>query len=170
MTELVSERLVLRPHQLADLDECAAMWADPVVTKHIAAGAPFSSSEVWARLLRYAGHWSLKGFGFYAVRERATGSFVGDVGLMDFHREIEPALEAPECGWVLASAAHGKGYATEAVGAVLAWADGRFARTTCIIEPGNDASIRVAAKVGFHEIGSALLGGKSVRVFERHRK
>ncbi len=170
MIELATERLVMRPHQLTDFDDCAAMWADPEVTKHVAAGARFSASDVWARLLRYAGHWSLMGFGFWAVRERASGAFVGDVGMMEFRRDIEPALSAPECGWVLAASAHGKGYATEAVHAAIEWADGRFPRTTCIIDPGNAASIRVADKVGFRETGSATLAGSSVRVFERERR
>ncbi len=167
MIELVTERLVMRPHSLADFDDCAAMWGDPVVTRHIAAGTRSTPGEVWARLCRYAGHWSLMGFGFWAVRERATGAFVGDVGLMDFRRDIEPALEVPECGWVLAAWAHGKGYATEAVVAAVAWAEAQFPRTSCIIDPGNDASIRVAIKVGFRETGSALLGGKRVIVYQR---
>jgi RimJ/RimL family protein N-acetyltransferase len=169
MIELATERLVMRPHQLTDFNECAAMWADPEVTRYIAAGARFSASDVWSRLLRYAGHWSLMGFGFWAVRERATGAFVGDVGMMDFQRAIEPALRAPECGWVLAAWAHGKGYATEAVRATVEWADTRFPLTTCIIDPGNEPSIRVAIKVGFRETGSAIIVGERVRVFERER-
>src|SRR6185437_10331372 len=109
--EITSDRLVLRPHSLADVDECAAMWADPDVTKHIG-GRPFTSEETWARVLRYAGHWQLLGFGYFAVRERASGKFVGDVGLADFRRAITPELVLPEAGWALATSAHGKGYAT----------------------------------------------------------
>lgn len=168
VTELQTERLTLRPHGLADFEECAAMWGDPVVTRHIG-GVPFGRSEVWARLLRYAGHWTLQGFGFWAVRERASGGFVGDVGFMEFRRDLEPALEYPECGWALAAAAHGKGYATEAVRAVTAWADTRFPRTTCIIDPGNEASIRVAGKCGYLEVRHAMLASTPVLVFERAR-
>ncbi|MEO7093194.1 MAG: GNAT family N-acetyltransferase, partial [Polyangiales bacterium] len=80
-----------------------------------------------------------------------------------------PQLDAPECGWVLASTAHGKGYATEAVAAVTAWADARFARTTCIIDPDNDPSLRVAAKTGFLAVRDSELGGNPVIVFERAR-
>ncbi len=145
------------------------MWTDPSVTRHIAGGARITEGDVWARLLRYVGHWTLQGFGFFAVRERATGVFVGDVGVMDFHREMDPPLGAPECGWVLAAAAHGKGYATEAVTAVTAWADPRFPRTTCIIDLDNEPSIRVAAKCGFVAIRESVLTGVTVRVFERPR-
>jgi RimJ/RimL family protein N-acetyltransferase len=57
----------------------------------------------------------------------------------------------PELGWALASRFHGKGYATEAVRAVVAWGDVRFGptRTVCLIGAENLASIRVAQKCGY---------------------
>jgi RimJ/RimL family protein N-acetyltransferase len=167
--ELQTDRLILRPHVLADFAELAAMWNDPVVTRHILRGARVTEGDIWSRLLRYVGHWTLQGYGFFAVRERTTGAFVGDVGFMDFRREMQPALVAPECGWVLAASAHGRGYATEAVSAVTAWADARFPLTTCIIDPDNTASIRVAAKCGFVAVRDAELAGDPVHVFERPR-
>lgn len=53
----------------------------------------------------------------------------------------------------LATWAHGKGYATEALAAALAWLDGqqRFERSVCVIAPTNVASIRVAEKAGYGE-------------------
>ncbi|HEY0776819.1 MAG TPA: GNAT family N-acetyltransferase, partial [Gemmatirosa sp.] len=120
---LDTARLTLRGHVPADVAECAAMWADPLVTRHIG-GRPSSEEEVWARVLRYAGLWALLGFGYWVVRERASGRFVGEVGLADFRRDVTPPLGgAPEVGWVLAPWAHGRGFATEAVRAALAWAD-----------------------------------------------
>src|SRR6266852_5354978 len=98
-----TERLTLRGHRLEDFGECAAMWADPEVTRHIG-GRPFSAEEVWTKLLRYVGHWSLMGFGYWVIREKASGRFVGEVGFADFKRDIEPSLvSAPEIGWALAS-------------------------------------------------------------------
>src|SRR4051812_38006112 len=84
-----TERLVLRGHQLSDFAECAAMWGDPQITRHISA-APFSAEAVWARLLRYRGHWALLGFGLWVAREKSSGRFVGEVGMADFKREIVP--------------------------------------------------------------------------------
>jgi RimJ/RimL family protein N-acetyltransferase len=159
----------MRPHGLADFAELVAMWTDPVVTRHIMRGVRVSEGDVWARLLRYVGHWTLQGYGFFAVRERTTGVFVGDVGFMDFRRELVPPLVVPECGWVLAASSHGRGYATEAVTAVTAWADAKFPRTTCIIDPDNEASIKVAAKCGFVAVRDAELAGDPVHVFERVR-
>ena len=95
------------------------MWGDPRVTRHIG-GRPFTRDEVWAKILRYVGHWSLLGYGYWVVEDRASGSFLGEAGLADFKRGIGPGFDgAPEIGWVLAPAAQGAGVATEAVRAVL---------------------------------------------------
>jgi RimJ/RimL family protein N-acetyltransferase len=149
---LDTERLVMRAHVREDLADSAAMWGDPEVVRFIG-GVPFTEEECWIRLLRHVGSWALCGYGYWVVRERATGRFVGEVGLADLRRAIEPALDAPEMGWVLAPSAHGKGFATEAVGAALAWSDRALGpRTTCIIEEGHAASMRVAAKHGYREV------------------
>ncbi len=86
-------RLALRRHRRDDLEACAAMWGDPIVTRHIG-GKPFSVEEVWARLLRYAGHWSLMGFGYWVIEEKSSGRFVGEVGFSAGARRIS-APRAP---------------------------------------------------------------------------
>lgn len=165
---LHTERLILRPHTLTDFADSAALWGDPVVTRFIG-GRPFTAEEVWGRLLRYAGHWTLLGYGFWVVRERASGAFVGEVGLQDARRDIAPPLGAPELGWVLSPTAHGRGYATEAVQAALAWAETQLSaeRLMCIIAPDNAASLRVADKCGFQETGRPVYHGKTVVQLER---
>ncbi len=164
-----TERLTLRGHRLDDFADSLALWSDPEVTRHIG-GRPSTEEEVWARLLRYVGHWSLLGFGYWVVREKGSGRFVGEVGFADFHRDMDPPLgPAPEAGWVLAPAAHGKGYATEAARAALAWGEARlgWARTVCIIDPENAPSLRVADKCGFREIHRATYKGGPAVVFAR---
>jgi RimJ/RimL family protein N-acetyltransferase len=163
-------RLTLRGHRVDDFPDCAAMWADPIVTRFIG-GKPFSQEETWARFLRYVGHWSLMGFGYWAIEEKDTGSFVGELGFADFKRDIKPSLEAPELGWALASKAHGKGYATEAVRAAVAWGDAQFGstRTVCIIHPENLASIRVAEKCGYHEFQRTTYKGHATILFAQRR-
>jgi RimJ/RimL family protein N-acetyltransferase len=166
---LETQRLRLRGHRLDDLDACCAMWGDPIVTRYIG-GKPFTREEVWARLLRYIGHWSLLGFGYWAVEEKASGTFVGEMGFGDFKRELEPPLDdTPELGWALASQAHGKGYATEALRAVIDWGDHHFGaiRTACLIHPENLASMRVAEKCGYHEYARATYKGHETILFER---
>jgi RimJ/RimL family protein N-acetyltransferase len=165
---LETERLTLRGHCPEDLDESMTLWSDPLVLRYINA-RPSGREEVWARLLRYIGHWSVTGYGLWLIRERSTGRFVGEAGLADFKREISISFDgAPETGWVLAPWSHGRGYATEAMTAVLAWADAAaHLRTMCIIHPLNIASRRVATKLGYRELAYADYGGISVLVFER---
>ncbi|SDQ93412.1 Protein N-acetyltransferase, RimJ/RimL family [Rhizobiales bacterium GAS191] len=164
-----TERLTLRGHRLDDFEDSAAMWADAEVTRHIT-GKPFTREESWTRVLRYAGHWVLLGYGYWVVRERATGRFVGEVGFADYRREIEPSLDGtPETGWVLAPWAHGKGFADEAVEAALAWgaAHLRPGRSVCIIAPDNLASIKLAQRRGYRELRRTNYHGRQIIVFER---
>ena len=168
---LDTERLSLRGHGLEDFADSAALWGDPAVTRYIT-GKPSTQEETWARLLRYVGHWALLGFGYWVVREKATGRFVGEVGLADFKRELTPSIAgAHEAGWVIAPWAHGKGYATEAVRAALTWSEAHFGakRTVCIIAPENAASLRVAAKCDFTEVTRTTYKGEPTILFERRR-
>ena len=128
-----------------------AFGAGPQVTKFIG-GKPFSEEEAWGKFLRTFGQWMVMGFGFWSVVERSTGKRVGEAGFVEGRRDIVPSLiGVPECGWSLATHAHGKGYATEAVNAALVWGDAHFGkvRMACIIAPENVASLRVAEKTGF---------------------
>jgi RimJ/RimL family protein N-acetyltransferase len=166
---LETERLLLRGHRPEDFPDCAAMWGDPEVTRHIG-GRPFTEEETWSRLLRYAGHWTLLGFGYWVVREKSTGLFVGEVGFADMKRAIDPPFGgAPEIGWALARRSHGLGYATEAVREAVAWGQQHFERerTVCLIDPDNARSIRVAQKCGYREYARATYHGAPTILFER---
>jgi len=166
---LETERLRLRGHSLSDFEPMMAMWGDPQVTRFIG-GKPSTQEEVWSRLLRYIGHWAALGFGYWAVEDKATGAFVGEVGFADFKRDLEPSFEGiPELGWGLGTWAHGKGYATEAVRAAAEWGDTHFkgARMVCMIAPENVASIRVAEKSGFKPFAETFYKGSPSLLFER---
>lgn len=146
-----TERLRLRAHCADDHAGCQAIWSDPGVTRYLG-GQPASREDAWKRLLCYAGLWSLLGYGYWAVEEKTSGRYVGDVGCADFKRNVLPALDGMlEYGWVLASSAQGKGYASEALLATVNWAQAHLdhPRMVCIIAPGNLASSRVAEKAGF---------------------
>lgn len=169
MTVLETPRLMLRPHVIGDLDAVAAIWGDPVVTRFIG-GRPQSREESWNRLLRYAGHWALLGYGYWAVVEKASNEVVGDVGVADFKRDgVADLTGLPELGWVLSSKVHGRGYAVEAVEAVAAFGHARFPTLplACIIDPDNAASLRVAAKTGFREVKKTVYKDAPVLLFHR---
>ena len=142
------------------------MWADPAVTRFIS-GRAFSREEVWARLLRYAGHWLWMEYGFWAIEEKSTSLFVGELGFAEFEREIQPRLAAPEAGWVLSPQFHGQGYGGEALAAALAWADVRFPSTVCLIHPENLASLRLAEKQGFGESMGIVYKGQPTVLLNR---
>jgi RimJ/RimL family protein N-acetyltransferase len=165
---LQTDRLTLRAHRAGDYDALKALWGDADVVRHIG-GQPQDAQTVWFRLFRYAGMWSLLGFGMWAVEDRATGACLGDAGLMDAQRGMAELAGVIEAGWAFIPASWGRGIASEAMAAVLAWADahrpGEAVR--CIIEPGNGASIRVAERLGFRPFAEAAFGGAPIRVMER---
>jgi RimJ/RimL family protein N-acetyltransferase len=163
-----TDRLILRGHTVADYPDCAALWADPDVVKYLGT-QPSTGEQAWARVLRYVGHWTLLGYGFWVITERATGRFAGEIGMADFKREIDPPLGDHETGWALAPWAHGRGFATEALRAVLAWADAKFpgTPTMCMIDPPNTASLRVAQKCGYVEQRRATYQGEDIVVLRR---
>lgn len=166
---LETPRLILRAHDAGDLDAVAAMWGDERVVRHIT-GTPSTREECWGRMLRYGGLWPLLGFGYWAVVEKATGRFAGDVGLADFARELEPPQSiAPEAGWALAPHAQGKGYATEAMLAVLAWADANLNRphTYCMLDPENAPSLRVAQKCGYRAFATVTYKTWPTQLYRR---
>jgi len=162
-------RLRLRGHRIDDFGDCAAMWSDAQVVRYIG-GRPFSVEEVWARLLRYAGHWALLRFGFWVIEEKASGRFIGEAGFADYKRNIETSLkDTPEIGWALVPWAHGQGFATEAVGAIVAWGDRHplAKQSWCMIQPENRASIQVAQKCGYREFERTTYKGQPTIVFRR---
>lgn len=166
---LETERLRLRGHYPADLAPFLAMWQEPAFYQYLA-GYPLPEEDVWTKMLRHAGVWALCGFGFWAVEEKATGQFVGAVGFGEWQRGIEPSLKGyPEIGWVLAPHAHGRGYATEAARAALAWGDAHLPtkRTVCIIDEANAPSRALAAKLGFQAVGHVRYKECPVVVLER---
>lgn len=166
-----TERLMLRGPELRDFSDSFSLWSEEAVYRYITKRPP-TEAEAWGRLHRYVGHWALLGFGFWAVIEKTSGKFVGEIGFGDHRRAMEPSIHGiPELGWVLKTEAQGKGYATEALRAVTAWGDSHFEspRTCCIIDPENLASHRVAHKLGFTEEAKASFLGEPVILYFRTR-
>ena len=158
-------RLTLRPHRLDDFDAHAALWADEDVVRFIT-GAPSTREQSWSRMLRIAGMWHHMGFGFLAIVEKESGLFIGEAGFLEARRQMEPSIEGTmEVGWALMPSAHGRGYATEALTALIDWGKAHFPGKpmSCIISPENKASLRVADKLGFRETARAQYNGEVIQ-------
>jgi RimJ/RimL family protein N-acetyltransferase len=164
-------RLRLRPHTAADFEACLPMWNDPIVTRFIG-GRPYTGEEVWQRIQRYAGSWVLLGHGFWVIEDRATGRLIGEIGIMDAHRDIDPPFgEDRELGWALLPDAHGKGFASEGLQTVLDWERQVF-NAPCLvalIDPDNAPSIKLAHKFGFSERARTVYKNVPTIQFERRR-
>ncbi|MDX2642567.1 GNAT family N-acetyltransferase [Streptomyces sp. NPDC001902] len=146
MTELSTERLILRRWQDRDLAPWAAMNADPEVREHL--GEPLTREQSDASVARFLAEFDERGYGWWAVEIRATGGFAGFAGL----DRVDDGLPftGVEIGWRLARAAWGKGYATEAALAVLAFGFGTLGldEILAVTTAGNLRSQAVMRRIG----------------------
>ena len=112
---------------------------------------------------RFVRHWDERGFGLWAVEYRASGTFVGFVGLA-YQGEWTEGEHKTEVGWRLDRACWGKGLATE--GAVASVCHGfeeiGLERIISFIRPANLASRRVAEKAGLTLRGETRWRGNDV--------
>ena len=139
---LMTGRLVLRMPVLADFGHHAAFHASER-SRH--EGGPRDRAAAWRIWASDVALWPLKGYGPFAVQDRTTGAYLGEVGI--FHAEEFPE---PELGWMVTPGAEGKGYAAEAARAVMAWVRSRFGwdEITNIIAPDNARSIALGLRLG----------------------
>ena len=158
-----TERLILRMWRESDFEPYAEMCADPEVMRYIGVGGkPMNRAEAWRNLAMVIGHWHLRGYGMWAVEERASGELVGRVGC--WRPEGWPGFEV---GWILRRGFWGRGFATEAARASLDYAFGGLNQphVISVIHPENRASIRVAERLGERLEGKTEVFGIEVLVY-----
>jgi len=162
MVTLQTERLILRMFREEDFEQHARICADPEVTRFLGEGRPLSRFEAWRSLAAILGHWQLRGYGPWAVEERATGKLIGRIGF--FYPEGWPDFEL---GWVLGREFWGKGYAGEGARRALAYAFTEMGRDHVIslIHPDNTGSIKVAERLGETIEGQTELFDHSVLIY-----
>jgi RimJ/RimL family protein N-acetyltransferase len=152
VTDLRTDRLLLRAWRDDDLEPLAAINADPEVMRYILDGSTKDREETAESLRRIRLTWHDHGFGLFAVEVRATGALIGWAGLSvpAFLPEVMPAVEI---GWRLAREAWGHGYATEAAAAAMRFGfeDHGLGRIISIRHVDNSRSARVMAKLGLVE-------------------
>jgi RimJ/RimL family protein N-acetyltransferase len=149
---LETERLILRPPSLADLDAWAAFGADAEAVRFI--GGAQGRELTWRSVMVMAGAWTLHGFAMFSVVDKASGRWIGRIG--PWRPEGWPG---PEIAWGLARESWGKGYATEAAQACMDFAFDHLGWTEAIhtIDPANHASQAVARRLGSANRGPGKL-------------
>ena len=163
--EVRTERLLLRRWRAADADALAAMNADPEVMRYIGDGALLGRAESDALIGRFEGEWDERGFGLWAVEDRHDGELLGFAGLT-VPMFLPAVLPAVEVGWRLRREAWGRGVATEAALAALAFGFGELAmrEIISIVDPRNDRSLRVCEKLGMTRRADRLHPGTRRRL------
>lgn len=155
--ELATPRLLMRGFRDSDIDAYAAMMADLEVARYIGDGNTLTRPDAWRQMAMFSGHWVLRGFGIWAVEERATGNFLGRIGFWE-----PQGWPGFELAYTLARPFWGRGFAREAGAAALAYGRETLGKTDIIslIRPANTPSIRVAEALGARQEGTIELMGK----------
>jgi RimJ/RimL family protein N-acetyltransferase len=111
-------------------------------------------ATAWRKFLQMPGAWLLQGYAMFAVEEKSTGRWLGQLG--PWQPEGWPGTEV---GWAFARAAQGQGYATEAGAAAIDWAFDNLGWTEVIhsINPDNVPSQALARRLGSALRGPAVL-------------
>ena len=149
---LESRRLVLRMQRSEDFERFAELLADENAAKHI--GGVLPRAAAWRRFLQMPGAWLVQGFAMFSVIEKASGRWVGMTGPW-----FPDGWPGTEVGWTFHPDVWGKGYATEAATAAIDWTFANLDWTEVIhsIDPDNDASIKLAERLGSSYLGPGQL-------------
>ncbi|MBI1251970.1 MAG: GNAT family N-acetyltransferase [Alphaproteobacteria bacterium] len=146
LPRLETDRLILRGWRREDAPAFAAMMAEREVAQYITVDQrPQDAVGAWRILAMIVGHWALRGYGLFAVEEKASGAFVGRVGAWNPEGWV-----GFEIGWALARPHWGKGYAVEAARAAGDWAMETFnlSEIVSLIHVDNLRSQNVARRLG----------------------
>jgi RimJ/RimL family protein N-acetyltransferase len=167
LVQLETPRLLLRPLMEANFDDYAALCGDAEVMRYVGDHGPLSREDAWRQFAMLVGHWTLRGFGMWAVHERSSAAFVGRVGL-----HYPDGWPDRELAWALARRYWGNGYAFEAAAAALRVAFETLAwpRIVSVIAPSNLRSIRLAERLGERFERSLVLRGREVALYSLDRQ
>jgi ribosomal-protein-alanine N-acetyltransferase len=162
MSVLETERMVLRPFREGDLEDLAALHADPEVTRFLGGSRPRTRQETAEKLRKTMEHWRQHGFGIFALVEKEAGDFVGHCGAAYLH-----GMGDAELAYSLAKPCWGRGLATEAATAVLRHAFDvvGLPRVVAVAVADNIASQKVMAKVGMTLQGPYQFDGRSAVLY-----
>jgi RimJ/RimL family protein N-acetyltransferase len=159
-------RLKLVPVDASRVDDLLALFNEPVVADWLFVTGPPTREQLTERVAAAEALWRERGYGMFAVLEKATGAFVARVGA-----GVTPETGRIEIAWSTTTAVHGKGYATEAAKASIdfTFAKSDLAYLDCYLRPDNTASRRVAEKAGFLYQDTRYLYDRVLRYYKLPR-
>lgn len=165
-TRIETARLALVPLDAGWCDHVLAMHHEPAVARWLFIDAPPTREQQAERIAQSEALWAERGYGLFAVLDKASGAFVGRVGPI-----VTPETGRVEIAWTMVSAVHGRGLASEAAKASIAftWAHSNLDALDCYLRPDNTASRRVAEKVGFRYQDTRWLYGQVLRFYRLPR-
>lgn len=147
--EITTERLVIRRFRAEDAAAFSAYRSDPEVARYQGWDAPYAIEDARAAVDAFAkGDPATPGWFQYAID--LGGELIGDIGVNLHDNRMQADL-----GFTLAPAYQGKGYAAEAVGALLRHlfvAQGLH-RVSAECDARNGASARLLKRLGFQQEG-----------------
>jgi RimJ/RimL family protein N-acetyltransferase len=140
-----TERLVIRPWQPDDRPAFTSLMSHPEVTQYVHGGKPYTEAEADQWFERQARQLAEHGMCMGALVEKSTNRVAGLSGTQPLGSTTDL-----EIGWILARDAWGRGFATEAGAACMRYVLETLnrPRVVAIIDPGNEPSKRVAARLG----------------------
>jgi RimJ/RimL family protein N-acetyltransferase len=161
---LATSRLRLVVPEARHYPDFLALHADPYTMRYVGQGTPLGRVDAWLELAMLIGHWQMRGYGAWMAEDH-DGRFLGRVGL--FHPDD---WDEPELNWMIAPAMRKQGLATEAARAVLDHAFGTLGLPSVIslVRPGNEASRRVAIKLGAVAAETVAFLGGPMQIFRYH--
>lgn len=144
------EAIRLRPWTPEDVPAIAAACQDPEIPRWTSVPSPYTEDDAREWIERTTQAWSGGRSATFAVVERASNEVAGSLSLWIVRPNVG------EFGYWCAPSARGRGYTTRALRLLARWAfdELRPARLQLMTMIGNDASARVAAKVGFQREGT----------------
>ena len=157
-TTLETPRLVLRPYRADDAAEVALACRDELVQRWLPLPDPYTDADALAWCTEIAPGFRASGEGIeWAAVRRADDRLIGSFGL----KRTDWRARTCEVGYWVAPWGRGEGLAGEAVTAIAGWLLGErgFERLVLRAAIGNEASQRVAMKVGFTREGVARNAG-----------
>jgi RimJ/RimL family protein N-acetyltransferase len=156
-----TERLVLTPYDMRDVDELYRVMGDPQVMQHIGKG-PLTRSEVRDVVVRVIVSWNKTGMGWWTIRLRENGYLIGQICL-----RAEKDVSEIAVGYGLDASFWRQGYTREALDAVVAYGldEKSLRRIVATVRPENTPSCALLERCGFVQEPDLFIRNKTLCLY-----